>query len=57
MSLRVITDSGDVEIPNATTWRRQNDGSRIMLNDDGETVAEFDRENFVAVTRKEGDSE
>lgn len=53
----MITDSGDVEIPNATTWRRQNDGSRIMLNDDGEIVAEFDRENFVAVTRKEGDSE
>lgn len=50
----VMTDMGDVPIE-ADEWERQSDGSRTFYThtDDGtELVAEFDRENFVAV-RKE----
>lgn len=55
MALTVITDNGNVDVPNATEWTRESDGSRTFYNSDGDRVAEFDRENFVAVV-KDGDS-
>lgn len=48
--LTVITDNGDVSIE-AAEWQRESDGSRVFYDEDGDPVAEFDRENFVAVTR------
>lgn len=55
-NLTVITDNGDVEIE-ADTWERESDGSRIFYDADNRVVAEFDRENFVAVTRNGGTDE
>lgn len=57
MTLTVITDNGDVDVPNATEWTRESDGSRTFYNSDGDRVAEFDRENFVAVVKDGGSDE
>jgi len=54
MTLIVTTDHGEIDVE-ADEWNRESDGSRTFYThtDDGtELVAEFDRENFVAV-RKE----
>ena len=55
MTLTVITDSGDVDVPNATSWRRESDGSRVLFDEAGNTIAEFDRENFVGITREDSE--
>lgn len=53
MTLTVITDNGNVEVE-ATEWQRESDGSRTFYDSDGHRVAEFDRENFVAVVKDDG---